>query len=56
MKFAVGIGPFFWLLSGIIGAWMMDDLDLVHWKRIARGPITLAEALNDEPITYQPSR
>jgi hypothetical protein len=52
MKFAVGIIVFFWLLSGLIGAWMLDDLDADHWKKIARGPITLAQALNERPVTY----
>ena len=52
MKFAVGIIVFFWLLSGLIGAWMLDDLDADHWKKIARGPITLAQALNEHPVTY----
>ena len=52
MKFAVGIIVFLWLLSGLIGAWMLDDLDADHWKKIARGPITLAQALNEHPVTY----
>ena len=44
----------FWLLSGLIGAWIKDDLDADHWKMIARGPITLADALNEHPVTYGP--
>ncbi len=52
MKFAVGTAVFFWLLCGLIGAWMLDDLDADHWKKIARGPITLAYALNEHPVTY----
>ena len=51
MKFAIGIILFIWLLCGAIGAWMFDDLDLAHWKMIARGPITLAKAYNDHPVT-----
>jgi hypothetical protein len=28
------------------------NLDAAHWKKIARGPITLAAALNEHPVTY----
>jgi hypothetical protein len=52
MKLAVGIAMFFWLLCGVIGAWILDDLDANHWKKIARGPITLAQALNEYPVAY----
>jgi hypothetical protein len=52
MKFAVGIIVFSWLLCGLIGAWMLDDLDADHWKDIGRGPITLAYALNEHPVSY----
>jgi hypothetical protein len=52
MKFAFGIIVFFWLLAGLIGAWMLDDLYMSEWKTIARGPITLAKAFNDHPVTY----
>jgi hypothetical protein len=51
MKFAVGIIVFAWLMCGLIGAWMLDELDSDHWKKIARGPITLAQALNEHPVT-----
>ena len=51
MKLAVGITLSLWLLCGLIGAWMLDDLDADHWKKIARGPITLAIALQDHPVT-----
>ena len=52
MKFAVGIIVFVWLLAGLIGAGMLDELNVDHWKAIARGPITLAKALNEHPVTY----
>ncbi|MEO7865542.1 MAG: hypothetical protein ABIR63_06730 [Sphingomicrobium sp.] len=52
MKFAIGVAALFWLLCGLIGAWMLDDLDVDHWKMIARGPVTLAHALNEHPVTY----
>ena len=54
MKFAVGIIVFLWLLAGLIGAWMLDELDRDHWKAIARGPITLAKAVNEHPATLTP--
>jgi hypothetical protein len=53
MKFAVGTAMLLWLLCGIVGAWMLDDLDADHWKKIARGPITLAAALDEHPVTFQ---
>lgn len=52
MKYAIGIAVFFWLLCGLIGAWILDDLDSGHWKEIAYGAITLADALNEHPVTY----
>lgn len=51
MKFAVGILLFLWLLSGLVGAWMLDDLDSAHWKKIARGPLTLKQALDENPTS-----
>jgi hypothetical protein len=50
MKLIVAIGVGFWLLCGLVGARMMDDLDTAHWKTIARGPITLAQALREHPV------
>ena len=50
MKLAVAITLSLWLLCGAVGAWMLDDLDADHWKKIARGPITLADALNQHPV------
>ena len=55
MKLVIGIVLSFWLLCGLVGAWMLDDLDSAHWKKIARGPITLGQALNEHPVTYGPS-
>jgi len=51
MKFAVGMIVFVWVFSGLLGAWMLDDLNADHWKKVARGPITLAQALNNRPVT-----
>jgi hypothetical protein len=50
MKLVVGVILFFWLLCGLVGAWMLDELDAGHWKKIAWGPITLHEALNEHPV------
>ena len=52
MKLAVGIPLFIWLLCGLIGAWMLDDLNARHWKKIVAGPITLAHAVKDRPVTF----
>ncbi len=52
MKLFVGLAVFLWLLSGAIGAWMLDDLDSNHLEMIAKGPITLIKAINDVPAPY----
>jgi hypothetical protein len=54
MKFAFGIAVFVWLICGAIGAWMLDDLDAEHWEKIAKGPITLIHAWNEEPPRLYP--
>ncbi len=51
MKLWVGFTVFLWLLSGLIGAWVLDDLDLDHWKIIAQGPMTLIKAINENPVS-----
>jgi len=52
MKFAFGVIVFLWVLCGLLGAWWLGDLDADHWKVIAKGPISLAEAYNENPPTY----
>lgn len=52
MKLAIGIGLFFWLLCGLIGAWRLEGPEDMNWKTIVRGPISLAKAFNDNPVTY----
>jgi hypothetical protein len=55
MKLALGIALIIWLGCGLVGAWMFDDLDRHHLKMIAKGPITLAQALDEHPVTYGPN-
>jgi len=55
MKLFVGVAVFIWLLCGLIGAWMLDDLDADHWQLIAKGPLTLVKAFNDAPPKTYPS-
>lgn len=52
MKLFIAFGLIFWLICGIAGAWMLGELDADHWKTIARGPITLVRAFNEQPVTY----
>jgi hypothetical protein len=52
MKLAIIIAVFLWLACGVGGAWRLGELDRHHWKQIARGPITLADALDEDPVTY----
>jgi hypothetical protein len=53
MKLAIGVAVFLWLLCGLAGAWMMEGGDELHWKMIAKGPITLVHAFNENPVDYQ---
>ena len=48
----IGVAIFIWLICGLSGAWRLDELDVHHWKTIAKGPITLAKAFNEKPVTY----
>jgi hypothetical protein len=52
LKALVACALFIWLLCGFAGAWMLDRLGDLHWKVIARGPITLVRAFNEKPVTY----
>ncbi|MFL6721816.1 MAG: hypothetical protein ACJ8FT_08460 [Sphingomonas sp.] len=49
MKWFLRFAVFFWFLCGLLGAWWLDDH---HFKTIARGPLTLARAFNEKPVTY----
>jgi len=49
MKVVVGVALLLWLICGLAGAWMLGDM---HWKPIAKGPITLVKAFDEKPVTY----
>lgn len=55
MKFVVILVVVVWFLCGAIGALILGDLDSHHWKTIVRGPITLARAVNDNPVSMPSS-
>ena len=52
MKLFFGFAIFLWLLCGVAGAWRLDGLHDMHFKDIAKGPITLIHAMNEYPIEY----
>ena len=49
MKLLIGVLAFIWLVCGLAGAWRLGDMG---WKVIAKGPISLVEAFNDNPVSY----
>jgi hypothetical protein len=49
VKLAFGILVFIWAVCGLIGASWLGDHRL---KTIAKGPISLAKAYNENPPTY----
>jgi K+-transporting ATPase c subunit len=52
VKAFVVFAMFIWLLCGFIGAWWLEGLGDMHFKTIARGPISLVKAFNENPVTY----
>jgi hypothetical protein len=52
MKAFFVFAVFVWLLCGFIGSWRLEGLGDLHFKTIARGPISLVHAFNDDPVTY----
>jgi hypothetical protein len=52
MKLWFGFVVFLWLFCGLMGAWWLGELDVKYWKVIAKGPITLVRAYNENPPTY----
>jgi hypothetical protein len=49
MKLLVAVLIFIWLACGLFGAWRLDDM---HLRTIVRGPITMAKAARDAPVSY----
>jgi hypothetical protein len=49
MKLLIGILIVIWFACGLFGAWRLGD---THLETIVRGPITMAKALNDDPVSY----
>ena len=49
MKLFIAVIVLVWLLCGLGGAYMLGDH---NWKVVARGPISLVEGFNDNPVTY----
>jgi len=49
MKWAIGIILGLWLLCGFIGAHWLGS---TSWKNVLRGPITLARAYDENPVSY----
>jgi hypothetical protein len=52
MKWFIGFAVLFWVGCGLLGARWLGDLDAQHWKVIAKGPISLAKAYNENPPNY----
>lgn len=52
MKLFVAFAVFIWFICGFAGAWRLEGLDDLHWKTIARGPISLVKAFNEDPVSY----
>jgi hypothetical protein len=51
MKMFVAFFVLFWLICGFAGDWMLEGVGNLHWKTIARGPLTLVEAFNESPVS-----
>ena len=54
MKVAIGLAVLIWLLCGLAGAWMTEEPERPRAELIARGPLTLIDALNEEPPVRYP--
>ena len=55
MKLFVIFLAFFWLICGFAGAWRLEGPGEMHFKTIARGPISLVRAFEEYPVTYRDS-
>ena len=51
MKAFIVFGIFIWLLCGLIGAWRLEGRGDMHFKTIAKGPISLVRAYNEYPVS-----
>ena len=51
MKALFSVGVFLWIMCGFAGDCMVDGIGDLHWKEIARGPLTLMEGFQDDPVT-----
>lgn len=52
MKLFVALAVFIWLICGFAGAWRLEGLDELQWRTVAKGPISLVKAFNEDPVSY----
>ena len=52
MKLFVFFALFIWLLCGFVGTAWEHGFSNMHFKSIAKGPITLVHAINNNPVSY----
>jgi hypothetical protein len=52
MKLFIGLAIFIWLVCGLAGTWMLQGADDLQLKMIAKGPLTLIKAFNDQPVSH----
>ena len=52
MKLFIFFAVFIWLVCGVAGAWWKEGVGDMHFKTIAKGPISLVRAINDNPVSY----
>jgi hypothetical protein len=52
MKLFIFFAMFIWLVCGVAGAWWKEGVGNMHFKTIAKGPISLVRAINDNPVSY----
>jgi hypothetical protein len=52
VKFFVTFAIILWLICGVGGSAWEDGFGNMHFKKIAKGPITLVHAINNNPVTY----
>ena len=52
MKWFIRFALVLWFLCGLGGAWALEGVHHMHWQTIAKGPISLAKAYNENPVSY----